>query len=175
MIFWILLALSILVAVVVWRVNYLDGAEIGEATAFSACGLILAATASAIIFFAGFSWWIYFPAEIKSENTYSLQAIDAGDSIHGRSYFLGGGYIDGNRVVNYIRDNGSGGYLVKSVDGDDAVIYQDTKSGSSDATVIIREYDYINPWVLPWPIGDTFTAEFHVPYGSIIEDYQIEN
>jgi hypothetical protein len=39
----------------------------------------------------------------------------------------------------------------------------------------VRHYDYINGWILPWPMGSADKYEFRIPEGSVVESYTLDN
>jgi hypothetical protein len=172
MIFWILLIapalLGIRYLITRWGeyYRYRDLWVLGGIGTLFGWGIV-----AALIFFFGFATWM-FPAkhEFKTE-TFDLAALSISSEIEGRTYFLGGGYIGEDRTLNYIRQDTSGGYLVRSVKTDDAIVYQ----GSDKATVTMHFYEQINPWLAPWSWTNDVVYDFNVPDGSILSDYTISN
>ena len=109
--------------------------------------------------------------DLIRDDTYQLKAIGNSNAIEGRLYFLGGGYVDDKRVLNYISQRADGGIHVEQAEADDATIYE----GTEDATVRVRHYDYTNGWVLTWPLGSYDEYEFRIPTGSVVESYTLDN
>lgn len=108
--------------------------------------------------------------DLARENTTSLKALGTSSTQQGR-FFLGSGYIDGKRVLNYIQQDTSGAIQVKHTDAEDALIFE----GSDKATVTKKTYDFNNGWILPWTIASKDKYEFHIPEGSVTESYTIAN
>jgi hypothetical protein len=109
--------------------------------------------------------------DLVRDDTYKLKALGNANTTTGRFYFLGGGYINGERVLNYISQRDSGAILVEQSKAKDSTIFE----GSAEATVRVRRYDYINGWILPWPMGSADKYEFRIPEGSVVESYTLDN
>lgn len=108
--------------------------------------------------------------DLVSKQTISLKALGTSSSQQGR-FFLGSGYIDGKRVLNFIQQGDDGSIRVGQANAKDSVIFEDADKG----TVTTEHFDYNNGWILPWPIGSTDKYEFHIPAGSVTESYTIDN
>lgn len=169
MIFYILLAI-VLIAVI-WSsiVGYRVDGFFGVMLNGLVSGIISIFLA-AMIFFGGFAWWM-FPSAIEvGRETTNLAALAPNEDINGRFYFLGGGYINETRVLHFI-PNREGAYNLDTIDANNAVIYQDTE----EPEVTLRKYEWRNSWLVPWVWSSSRTAEFHVPKGSIVENFTITN
>lgn len=100
--------------------------------------------------------------------TRELRAISTATSTDGRFYFLGGGYIKDRRVLNYIVKQD--GYSSLDYEfASDARIYEDTE----EPTVTQYYQYYGNEWITPWPLGHTYSVDFHIPEGSVLEDFSV--
>lgn len=172
MIFWILLGIVGAVTLFTLFSHWFgpSGDFVG-AIGYSILAAIIATVAAVIILFFGFATWMLADPTVKSTHEYSLSALSTNSEIAGRSYFLSGGYVGEKRTLNYIREEGDGGFVLKSVDADYAVVYQD----SDTPTVTISYFEQANPWLAPWSFDRGWTAEFHVPEGSILSDYTVTN
>jgi hypothetical protein len=165
MIFWVLVALVIVItAYCTWAAGY----------DMHVAGGILALLISS---FVACAIWVICSvtmpksADLVAERTYQLRALGNDSAIHGRSYFLGGGYIGEKRVLNYISQREGGAIKVERADAADSTIYEDAKT----ALVTVRHFDFNNGWVQTWPLGDGDTYEFHIPSGSVLNDYTVDN
>lgn len=105
------------------------------------------------------------------EKTQQLRALGNANGLEGRSYFLGGGYVKDKRVLNFITNNEGGAIKVERADAEDSVIYED----STAASVKVTHVDYVNGWIAPFPLGDSHKYEFHIPAGSVVESYTLDN
>lgn len=105
-----------------------------------------------------------------SENSYPLKALNNNSQTSGHSYFLGGGYVNEERVLNYIASD-QGAYYVRSAPADHSKVYE----GSEQTEVTIREHEGRNKWIVPWAFKGTTTYEFHIPAESILSDYTLDN
>lgn len=180
MIFWILIGLVIVVVVIAFFTDakpirkgglwyWQDGfASAGwAALASSVVAFFLFAVAVLITFAASPH---YLDTWSASKDTHSLTALKTDSSIEGRGYFLGGGYVDGKRVLNYIQTDGDA-YYVKSSDADDSVIHE-----SDGKPKVIHEHVVGGFWWLaPFPLGKGDSYDFYVPKGSVLSDYTVNN
>ena len=105
--------------------------------------------------------------------TTSLQALKTDSETSGRSYFLGGGYINQNRVLNYISKDDGGAIRLDSVYVERATIYE----GYDDPRM--ETYDFYSDSILvPWRIDNRWldNYSFFVPTGSVLtDDYTVDN
>lgn len=163
---WIIF-LGITLIVAVWfghresKKPYSDGATIGL---MSFVGFLIATVPTAVIMclIAGFS-----PPTSEVE-TKELQAISTGSSISG-SFFLLSGYLEGELVYTYLEGNPVDGVVYKSIDADDAIIYE-----SSSNPRIEFHYEIVDsPFAIggPWKFIDYINV--YVPEGSIQNGYTI--
>lgn len=167
MIFWILLVIAIVAVIASFVYGLLeDGIGIAFLVAFMAA-LISALIGGLLALLL--SIWVTPNYQFQGEKEHDLVALQTSSSIEGR-FFLGSGYINGKRTLNYITDD-SGAFRVESADADDSVIYQD----SNEPTVTVHEWDLVNPWLAPWSFSHKHTYTFHVPEGSILSDYTVNN
>lgn len=97
---------------------------------------------------------------------YSLAALSSGSEVDG-SFFLGSGYVDEDRMFTYIIERSDGGYVLRSVEANDSVIYQ-----IDDDNIRVEVFDiYSDPnWSrIPW----NTEYHFYIPEGSILENYTV--
>ena len=167
MIFWILIAVAAVIVVAVFVNTLLDDYVGGFLVAMGAAFI------SAAVGFLVLLAFCAIPAnnDLVADDTHKLKALGNANATTGRFYFLGGGYIDGKRVLNFITERQGGAIRVEQADATNSTIYE----GSTDATVQVRHYDHNNGWVLPWPIGSHTEYEFHIPSGSVVESYTLDN
>jgi hypothetical protein len=168
MLFWVLIALVVLLTVFfVWR-EMGDSYGMPVMTGFLA--LFLGVVVAGLIFLAC-SWFIPQEVEKVSTRTHALKSMGTSSALNGRAYFLGGGYINEKRVLNYISQREAGAIRVEQAEAEDSVIFEDTNK----PTVTVDHYDYLNKWVSPWPIWGTDKYTFHIPAGSVVESYSLDN
>ena len=168
MIFWILVALIVIITFCVFVGQWDD--SYGSPFLAGFFTLFVGSVIGFLIFLACGSW-IPYNTDLVREDTYQLKAIGNNSAIEGRSYFLGGGYIKDKRVLNFISQRDGGAIHVERAYANDSTIFE----GSENATVIVRHYDHVNGWVSPWPLGDTDLYEFRIPAGSVVESYSLDN
>ena len=167
MIFWILLGLAVVAVVSVY---IYAGINEGFGWAFAPA----AATAAIAAFVGGLlmlllSIWFGPSSQYRGEADHKLAALQTADTVNGR-FFLGSGYVNGNRTLNYITDD-DGAFRIESAAARNSVVYQDADS----PTVTVHEWYLENPWFAPWSFSHWHTFTFHVPEGSILSDYTITN
>lgn len=173
MLFWIIVGLvaAVTIGAVVWSVcegwnDGLDHVVFGFIGLFvsGGVGFLLMVVTTAVI---------HPPLErvVVSEKTQQLRALGNASGLEGRSYFLGGGYVKDKRVLNFITNNEGGAIKVERADAEDSVIYED----STVASVKVTHVDYVNGWIVPFPLGDDHEYESHIPAGSVVESYALDN
>jgi ABC-type multidrug transport system fused ATPase/permease subunit len=111
------------------------------------------------------------PAYVASEDVTELRAVALGGSIEGH-FFLGTGTVDGKRVINYVAQHEDGYVTVEQVDARNAYIYEDE---SSNPTVTAHHWRASEWWLSLWPTDRGTNYSFHVPPGSVLENYTIDN
>lgn len=107
--------------------------------------------------------------KVEHVATYDLKSLGADSSVSGRSYFLGGGYIDGKRVLSYVMENADGSFTPDQVDANDSKIYEDEGTEPE-----MRAYEHsADYWWLAPSVFTTYTYEFTVPNGTVVEEYTV--
>lgn len=171
MIFWILTAVA--VVGILWAFVYWISEE----------GLFGVLPALAISLLSGAFWMLITVLGLQSgvarivgpthseATTVQLRALGSDSSISGRSYFLGGGYIEGKRVLSYIRQNDDGSFTATQVDAAKSKIWED---GSATPTLTIH-YWFADHWWLAPSAGPIDTSyEFRIPTGSVAETFEVK-
>lgn len=119
MLFWIIIVLIIAAtAYAIWQgYDWVDGIPVLFLT--SIAGLV-------ILFLAA----VFIPCNVDlvNEKTTSLKALGTSSKVQGK-FFLGSGYVDGKRVLNYIQQGDDGGMRVAQVDAKDALIFRRLRQG----------------------------------------------
>lgn len=108
---------------------------------------------------------------VTSQHDNDLRAVALSSEVQGQ-FFLGSGYIDGERVLNYIAEHEDGAASVEQVSARNAYIYEDE---ANDPYVTTFDWSIGAWWWAPfdWDFGNTYA--FHIPEGSILEGYTIDN
>lgn len=110
------------------------------------------------------------PTAVHETEDDRLRAVSASASIEGR-FFLGSGYVNGVRTLNYIV--AEDGYSeLRQARATDARIYEDE---STAPYVTVYSWGKEAWWWMPgvFPVGTTY--DFHIPQDSILEDFTIDN
>jgi len=171
MIFWILIALSVVIIGWTFAATLSDAYNgLGFSLLCGAMSAVACAFVGGLIFVAC-GTRIPYGHEVVKDDTYKLKAIGNSSALEGRTFFLGGGYIKDKRVLNFISQRDGGAIRVEQAEAEDAAIYE----GSKDATVRIKHIDAVNGWVSPWPLGSGDEYEFRIPTGSVVESYTLDN
>lgn len=160
MVFWILLGIlaAITIGAIIYGVadeGWLWGFANGFIGFFTG-GLVLGGV---------FLLFLLVPSYETGRNTYELRAIATDSTTSGR-FFLGTGYVSGQRTLNFVVRHEDANY-VNQVYAYKSVIFEN--EGEPEVTYI----DYGNPWIAPWRLDQKY--EFVVPEGSILSDYTITN
>lgn len=174
MIFWILAAASLFaVGWCIWR--FWVGALQPETIIGGIFGSFLILLAG--VFFGGVltfggSALLYLTVQpqVHVERNETLRAVSASSSIQGR-FFLGSGYVNGVRVLNYI--SAEKGYSeLRQANASASRIFEDE---SAAPYVTVYEWAKEAWWIAPGRYGAGETFDFHIPEDSILEDYTIDN
>lgn len=174
MILWIIVGLVLLFSVL-YTVFWADYARFYWSTFFSALGISaffggMAFGIAAAIVFGGLSSVI--EPESQTVSTVQLRAISTENSVQGRSYFLGSGYINGDRQISYITTQDDYSQIL-SISGDRAYIHEDTEDSPY---LDVIDYSVNLWWFAPWATDIDFWYDdyhFHIPAGSIQQDYNL--
>jgi hypothetical protein len=174
-IFWILLAAAIVVAIVLHLVfSYEWWGIFGWGAVSLIVGAVLFGVA-VLITDASIREHYDGPLEPAAHTEqFDLAALSTEATVEGRRYFLSGGYIEGSRQISFVLDHGD--YLtVGSNPAGASEIWEDEEE---NPYVVVYDY-YVNVWWLAptgWWEWDLWHDghEFHVPAGSVISDYSVD-
>src|SRR4029453_12012690 len=103
------------------------------------------------------------------KTTISLKALGNKSAVDGQ-FFLGGGYIGEKQVINYVRDIGSGGSKIESMPADQATLFEDTTTPHLNIIKTVKTM----PDVIPWYYGSDMHYDFHIPAGSVLQNYKVD-
>lgn len=111
------------------------------------------------------------PLTVKDQYKTHLSALNTGQDVQGR-FFLGSGYVNSEPVFSYLIENDRGGYELKQVRADGAVVFEFDAEDNRTPYMETTTYERVNPdWLSPInPIngGSGATYEFYVPAGSVL-------
>jgi hypothetical protein len=163
-IFWILLTLAVIATIgtFIWALND-TFTEWFEAIALAAAAGLLSALVGGLALLG----FMLIPANHIRPHHYALASLGSTQGVSGE-FFLGSGTVNGARELTYVKQDGDH-YVATEADGDSSFIYQDT----SGPSVTEYEWFYANGWVLPWNFDTGWSYDFHVPKGTILNDYRI--
>ena len=132
-------------------------------------GTISALMAGLVLLPVGMVAQTTFNYDHEGTETVNLRSMGDGDGISGRSYFLGGGYIESKKVINYIGEREDGGVQLSSVDASDSVIYE------REGAPILEAHKYSGGawWYAPFKVSSYTKYEFSVPNGTVVESYEL--
>lgn len=165
MIFWILLGLTLLITIG----NTIDADYYDRFLALFGSLVICLGVSGVILLLCG--TLIPWNNDVVKDDTYRLRTLGTANGIEGHSYFLGGGYINSERVLNYITQRDGGAIQVQTADADVSVVFEDAPAGTG--TVQKLHVDHINGWVTPWPLGSHDQYVFHIPAGTVADSYSL--
>lgn len=168
MLFWILVVVIAIVvtAVIVYQVR--DSSYIEDAVGAGVAALLGTAFASVVVLLIVGA---VNTQTVGHEDT-KLRALNNADSELSGAFFLGFGYIDEEAKFAYFEEEEDGAITHHVVDTEDITLYEDA-TGQGYIRYDIRELD--NGWILPWTItGRSSSGDFHIPPGSILENYTLE-
>lgn len=110
------------------------------------------------------------PVTLAEQRDTDLRAVSASSSVEGR-FFLGSGYVNGVRTLNYVV--ALDGYSeLRQAKADNSRIYED-ENGSPYVT----SYEWVKEawWLAPGSLDMGTTYDFHIPEDSILEDFTVDN
>lgn len=162
MVFWIILGLVIVASIIGFIIGALDEGFVFGIVTWFGTGAI-----AGVIGLLMFLPFMFVEGYETSRNSYDLRALATSSSVEGR-FFLGSGYINGVRSLNFIAEYNGGNY-VNQAKASDSVIFERDGENPHVTYVTIG-----NPWIAPWDYKTRY--EFTIPTGSILgDDYRIDN
>ena len=176
MVFWILVGLWALTIVAVFWWNLRDGNYVGESIVYAIMGGgLLGAFGWGLVFLVINGVWGErdIKNELVADRSIALKALGTDSEVSGRSYYLGGGYVGEQRVLNYITKGTDGSIRVASAKAWASTIKED--AGPDEARVRIMDWKQSQKWLWPWDGATTTYYEFHIPADSVVESYTIDN
>jgi hypothetical protein len=147
-----------------------DTSEPGFATLLTVATVGVLGVVTLILYVVSFSYQTH-STEVSSR-VVSLTAIDTKEATEGRisgGIFVTYGYVESKPVLSYVSEN-EGAYRLQWADADKSTIYQD---GNEDPRLITHTLDFYAKYVLPWPIATEDRYEFHVPEGTVSNEYTV--
>lgn len=169
MLIFILLGLSLLIAIVVAILAYLDYNPLSDSLGIGFMNLVVGVVFSFFIYGLAFT---FAPGGEKVPVTTKLSALGNDSELSG-SFFLGSGSIDEKAVYQFIAQTEDGGYYLKTIPVRNVLVYTDATADTATYVDYIRMVD--NWWLSSEPIqvSDNYTDEFHVPEGSVDFTYRV--
>lgn len=179
MIFWIIVGIAAVVAVIVFYINAHSGYVhwyVWEGLGWgSLWGAITLGFGTGILMVVTMGLHIWYPTPTGVQHRSELSALSVGEDVQGKfssGFFVGYGYIEGERVIEYMVEEDDGAFRLLRVDADDSRVYQ----GEADPYMVEREMELRNDWIIPWGMHRDSQYDFHVPEGSVLTDqYVVEN
>lgn len=106
----------------------------------------------------------------EESESVSLRALGSDSSVSG-SFFLGSGYVNGERVLSYIKENKNGSFTTGQVEGKHAEIWEleDAKPQMVTHTQYSDRW-----WLIPERVKTGTWWEFRVPEGSVSESFEVK-
>lgn len=174
MIFYVILAITLAGVVYgfVWSFREGMGDTWIGCTLFGLLTGFLSTAVGALVGFGLISllYWTTTDLELRGQEDETLRAVSASSSVEGR-FFLGSGYVDGVRTLNYIV--AEDGYSeLRQARADDSRIYEDETAQPYVTTYYWEREAW---WLTPFSVGQGTSYDFHIPPASILEDFTIDN
>lgn len=173
MLFWSLLGIvSVITLGVFIYYTWFDGyGGLVEGALFGFLALIISGGVAALILLAVGSGWMKPYILDQRIDSYDLKALSNSETVEGQfrgGLFVSSGYVDGKQIFTYIQSEGDG-YVLRQFDAEYAIVYQ----GDYDPEIKVTTYRWGNPWIFPGEAGETQSAEFYVPEGSVANTYEV--
>lgn len=140
-------------------------------------GLYVALPVALFSMFMAMMFSLY-PVEktVIAEKNYPLSILDASSSSNGESFFLGKGTLYSQRVLNYFYEESD----AEETWTEFAYAYAEDSRIFEDETetpyVTVRTYTSTVKAIVPFTFNlDNAEYDFHIPEGSITNDYKVSN
>ncbi len=163
MIFWIILAVTVLVILgsFFWDVD-----ESPVLTVFAI-----------LVVFGVAALGVLFAQALLGDRTttvqqYQLNALVSQTRQEGAYFFLGTGVAEETPVYTYVEVSGDGGIRIKQAPIRSSVIYETAEQPRME---LVRAYGD-SWWIAPWPVeavGNAVEYRFFIPPGSVFEGYEV--
>lgn len=180
MIFWILVAIAVIVVLTVavkfCNDTYYTWGDIIGATLFTA--VVSAVVVAIYTLAAGFLITGTMASQrVSSVKTYELQAITNGEDQRGKAsafFLVAAGSWDTEQVFKYLYKDERGAFRLDKVNAEDAYIYEDDVIAPRLVITKYESYDDSGIW-LPWEVAKHWGTmrEFTVPVGSVLNQYDV--
>lgn len=168
MIFWIITGLAVLFSL--WALVFLtsDDGIVGFFMGVGATFLIsigwLLLTGVLVLVSATL------PYNHEETGTVNLRALGSDSGASG-SFFLGSGYVGGERVLSYIKENRNGSFTTGQVKGKNAEIWE----LEDEQPQMVTHTQYSDRWwLIPERVKTGTWWEFRVPEGSVSESFEVK-
>lgn len=119
--------------------------------------------------FAGANVFMDKETVLVSESKTDLRAMETGSSIEGR-FYLGSGYINSVKVLEYITEDSSGAIRVSNVPAGYSTLYE--RDGEKPAMRVLH-YEEKNGWLAPFAVRSFENYVFTVPKGAVQSNYEV--
>lgn len=167
MLFWLIIAVGIILTIVC---AVRESKEwFGEPGLTVFLGAVTTVMATIAVFLMG---GLFLGANTTVRTESGLKALGTDEKLGGHYFILGGGILNESSTYKVMKetDSGDGGFFMKEVNVSSATIYEDT---TAPYMVKINESaDY--PWLFPFAFGRGDTYEFHVPTGTVVQNYNVD-
>lgn len=171
MVWTIVFLLAILVIPTIFWVYYFRGEGVGTAFLFWVTSGFFTLIGAGLLY-ALLLIPVYAFGTTHYERIENLQALGSDSSIQGRFYFLGGGYVNEQRVLNYIIENNDGGFELREAPAKDSVIYE--RDGVTPQVKLDWDHSELE-WLLPFENDHDIHYRFTIPPDSVLQNYVVDN
>jgi hypothetical protein len=174
LLFWILLAAVIIVALYIgWTVSEpygYSGRDWGEGfLAFIASCFFGSIISGLILVIVGASTTGTVVWKQVGTDTHNLTALGTNTQTAGRVFYLGRTYTS-DGTINYITKGDDKSIRISSAPASSSVIFEDNQKPSVSITAVKETRD----WLVPWDFSTRYSYEFHIPEGSVLEGYSVD-
>lgn len=175
MLFWILLAAVVIVALFVgWKVSEPYSSYSGRDWGDGISSFFLTIIFGSILFglallivgasTTGTVVWKHIGTE-----THSLTALGTNTQTAGKTFYLGRSYTS-DSTINFITKGDDKAIRINNAPAQSSVIFEDNQKPS----VTITTVEETREWLVPWNFSKRNSYEFHIPEGSVLENYSVD-
>lgn len=162
------------VFVIMFIYSVISGDDLGDIIFYSCMSGVLALLICFLISLLGGA---IFSSEsnkgIHSDNTTALIALQDGNILEGRSFFLGSGYVDEELKYTYMYMEEGKGYTVNQLNADWCYINYIAEGEQPYIREVVYDFDngFLNfMFIAPYPTE----YYIYIPEGSITQEYRID-
>lgn len=184
MIFWILCGIAVVAIIATYAIQLHRWPTLGVRTA---AGYALAAlgwsVAALLVYTFTFGYGVtkmamggssMFTYEVTGTDVYALRSLDLGDPSYSGDFFLASGTVDQVRSFTYVKEYLDGELRIETIPMESIRLYEDTVPELAHIEVTHFTTDDVSFWFPGGPVKAPDSTTFHIPPGTIAQNFTIQ-